>query len=65
MAYSFTNSKKQTYYLHVKKIKRASGKETQLFFFSREARPGQTLDSLPAGYKVAEMKTGLPVLKKI
>lgn len=66
MAYSFVNSKGQTYYLHVKKVKRASGKDTQLFFFARELRPDQALDGVPAGYKVFEIvRTGLPVLKKV
>ena len=55
MAYSHTNSKGNTYYLHAK------GK---MFFFSREVKEG-ALDVLPAGYSVAEMKTGMLVLKRI
>ncbi len=55
MAYSHTNSKGNTYYLHAK------GK---MFFFSREVKDG-ALDTLPAGYSVAEMKTGMLVLKRI
>ena len=55
MAYSHTNSKGNTYYLH------ARGK---MFFFSREVKEG-ALDTLPAGYSVAEMKTGMLVLKRI
>lgn len=54
MAYGFTNSKGNTYYLHSK------GK---MFFFSKEIKEG-VLDAVPAGYNVVEMKTGLPVLKK-
>jgi len=54
MAYAHTNSKGTTYYLHSK------GK---MFFFSKEIKEG-ALDAVPAGYKVAEMKTGLLVLKK-
>jgi hypothetical protein len=54
MAYGFTNSKGNTYYLHSK------GK---MFFFSKEIKEG-ALDAVPAGYNVVEMKTGLPVLKK-
>jgi len=34
-----------------------------LFFFAKEVKEG-TLDSVPEGYQVVEMKTGLPVLKK-
>ena len=54
MAYSYTNSKGTTYYLHSK------GK---MFFFSKEVKEG-ALDALPAGYTVVEMKTGMLVLKK-
>ena len=54
MAYGHTNSKGNTYYLHAK------GKR---FFFSKEIKEG-ALDAVPQGYQVAEMKTGLPVLKK-
>jgi hypothetical protein len=64
MAYAFTNSKGNTYYLHEKVNKRADGKETRLYFFSREQKEG-VLEAVPAGYTVAEMKTGLPVLKKV
>lgn len=64
MAYGFTNSKGVTYYLHTKRTMAASGKERVLFFFSKEIKEG-ALDAVPAGYNVVEMKTGLPVLKKI
>lgn len=64
MAYSHVNSKGQTYYLHANKIQRSSGKETTLYYFSREVKPEKALDAVPAGYKVVEMKTGLPALKK-
>jgi hypothetical protein len=63
MAYAFTNSKGVTYYLHTKKSTTSTGKERTLFFFSKEVKDG-TLDTVPEGYKVVEMKTGLPVLKK-
>jgi len=54
MAYSHTNSKGNTYYLH------SNGK---MFFFSKEIKAG-ALDAVPAGYNVVEMKTGMLVLKK-
>ena len=63
MAFSYTNSKGKTYYLHAKTIERATGKSSRLFFFSKEIKEG-ALDAVPAGYKVVEMKTGLPALKK-
>jgi hypothetical protein len=55
MAYSHTNSKGTTYYLH------SNGK---MFFFSKEIKDG-ALDAVPAGYEVVEMKTGMLVLKKL
>ncbi len=64
MAYSFTNSKGVTYYLHTRKQAAASGKERVLYFFAKEIKDG-SLDQVPAGYQVVEMKTGLPVLKKV
>ncbi len=64
MPFSFTNSKGQTYFLHAKKVLSKAGKERELFFFSREAREGAR-ETLPTGFTVIEMKTGLPVLKKV
>ena len=63
MAYAFTNSKGVMYYLHTKTSMTSTGKQRTLFFFSKEIKDG-TLDAVPAGYEVVEMKTGLPVLKK-
>jgi hypothetical protein len=63
MAYGFTNSKGTTYYLHGKKSTTSTGKERQLFYFSKEVKE-DAMDNVPAGYDVVEMKTGLPVLKK-
>lgn len=65
MAFSFKNSRDQTYYLHKKVVKlRGSGKMQTIYFFARDTRPG-SMDELPDGYKVKEvMRTGLPVLKK-
>lgn len=54
MAYGHTNSKGNTYYLHSK---------GRMFFFAKEVKEG-ALDAVPEGYSVAEMKTGLLVLKK-
>jgi len=65
MAYTFTNSKGTKYYLHAKKVQRASGKETELFYFARDIREGQEVKEVPAGKKVVELASGLPVLKKI
>ncbi|HAV75951.1 MAG TPA: hypothetical protein DCX53_01210 [Anaerolineae bacterium] len=54
MAYSHTNSKGNTYYLH------SNGR---MFFFSKEIKDN-ALDAIPEGYNVVEMKTGMLVLKK-
>ena len=63
MAYSFTNSKGNTYFLHTRVVELKGGRTQQLYFFAKE--PGQgALDAIPAGYQVAESKNGLPVLKK-
>lgn len=63
MAYSFTNSKGTTYYLHSRSRPNKAGGVTTLYFFAKEVKEG-SVDALPAGYAVAEMATGLPVLKK-
>lgn len=64
MAYSFTNSKGQSYVLHGRKVTLKNGREQTIYFFAREARDG-ALDAVPAGYKVIEtQRTGMPVLKK-
>lgn len=64
MAFSYTNSKGQTYYLHKKDVTLKNGRQQTIFFFAREVRDG-ALDALPSGYKVIETeRTGMPVLKK-
>lgn len=64
MAYSYTNKKGQTYYLHNKNVTLRGGRKQVIYFFAREVRSG-SLDAVPAGYKVMETeRTGMPVLKK-
>lgn len=65
MAYSFTNSKGKTYFLHRKTVESASGKSRDLYFFAGELRPDFAVDKVPEGKHVVEMKSGLPVLKKL
>jgi hypothetical protein len=65
MAFKFKNSKGKEYFLHVKTVKRASGKETELFYFATDIRKGQEVEKVPAGKSVIELASGLPVLKKI
>ena len=65
MAFSFTNSKDVTYYLHFKDVQLKGGKIQRLYFFAKDIRDG-SLDAVPEGYEVMETeRTGLPVLKKI
>ncbi len=64
-AYSYTNSKGQTYYLHSRDVTLKNGREQTIYFFAREVRDG-ALEAVPAGYEVVETKrTGMPVLRKI
>ncbi len=63
MAYTHTNSKGTTYILHGRNRVSSTGKTSTLYFFAKEEKEG-ALDAVPAGYVVAETKTGLPVLKK-
>ena len=63
-AYSYTNSKGQTYYLHTRRVTLKNGRVQTIYFFARNVRDG-SLDAVPAGYQVMETKrTGMPVLKK-
>jgi hypothetical protein len=65
MAYSFTNSKGKTYFLHRKTVTSKSGKTRDLYFFAGDLRPDIAVDEVPAGKKVVELASGLPVLKKV
>lgn len=65
MAYSYKNSKGQTYYLHGKEVTLQGGRKQQIHYFAREAKAGESLTSLPAGRVVVENpRTGLPFLKR-
>jgi hypothetical protein len=66
MPYSYQNSKGQTYYLHGKEVTLQNNRKQQIFYFAREAKPGEALDALPAGKAVIENpRTGLPFLKGV
>ncbi|MGD9129873.1 MAG: hypothetical protein PVJ09_05295 [Candidatus Woesebacteria bacterium] len=63
-AYSYTNSKGVTYYLHTREVTLKNGRVQRIYFFARDIRDG-ALEEVPAGYMVVETKrTGMPVLKK-
>ena len=63
MAFSFTNSKNRTYFLHKRDTTLKNGRTQTIYFFAKEIKDG-ALDAVPAGYVVSESKNGLPVLKK-
>lgn len=65
MAFSHTNSKGQTYYLHQKDVVLKGGRNQRIYFFAKDVRPDGACDAMPAGYTVVEnARTGLPILKK-
>lgn len=64
MAFGYTNSKGQEYFLHKKDVTLKNGRQQTIYFFARDVREG-ALDEVPAGYQVVEtQRTGMPVLKK-
>ena len=63
MAFSFTNSKDRTYFLHQRETTLKNGRKQTIYFFAKEIKDG-ALNAVPAGYVVSESKNGLPVLKK-
>lgn len=64
MAYSYTNAKDRTYYLHQRETVLKSGNTQTIYFFAKDVREDGALDAVPEGYVVSETKNGLPVLKK-
>lgn len=66
MAYAYTNSKEQTYYLHSKQVTLKGNLKMQIFYFKREVDAEFALDALPEGREVVENKrTGLPLVRRI
>ncbi len=63
MAYAYNNSKNKTYFLHSRDTTLRNGKQQTIYFFALKLQDG-ALNEVPAGYLVAETRTGLPVLKK-
>jgi hypothetical protein len=64
MAYSHTNSKGKTYYLHSMETTLKNGGTQTIYYFAGTVKDG-AIDSVPMGYMVSESKNGLPVLKKV
>jgi hypothetical protein len=63
MAYAFTNSKGNTYFLHKRDTTLKNGRTQTIYFFAKEVKDG-ALDNVPGGYEVSESRNGLPVLRK-
>ncbi len=53
MAYSHTNSKGVTYYLHQKEVTLRGGKQQRIFYFAKDERP-EAIDALPDNMEVVE-----------
>lgn len=62
MAYTHTNEKGVTYYLHANERTTKTGKVVRLYYFSKKTEGA--LDAVPDGYVVHETNTGMLVLKK-
>ena len=64
MAYSHTNSKGVTYYLHAKDVVLRGGKEQRIYYFAKDERP-EAINDVPEGYKVVENpRNGFLTLKR-
>ncbi len=53
MAYSHTNSKGVTYYLHKKDVTLRGGKQQTIYYFAKDERP-EAIDDIPEGMEVVE-----------
>ena len=65
MAYSHTNSKGVTYFLHSKEVTLRGGKLQTIYFFAKDTRPADAIDELPSKYMVVENpRNGFSTLKR-
>lgn len=64
MAYTYKNSRGETYYLNSSEVNNKKGGARRLYFFAKEEKANPE-DKIPSGYQVKEnKKTGLPLLTK-
>ncbi len=64
MAYSTTNRRQETYFLHARDVELRNHHAQRIYFFAKSEQPG-AIDAVPDGYEVVENpRTGLPVLRK-
>lgn len=65
MAYSYKNSKGQTYFLHSREVTLRGGRQQRIYWFAKAVTEDRALDEVPEGYEVMEsQRTGLPILRK-
>lgn len=65
-AYTHTNSKGVTYFLHSKTVTLRGGKQQTIYFFAKDERPDDAVEALPEGYGVQENpRNGFLTLKKL
>lgn len=64
-AYSQTNSRGVTYYLHTKEVTLRGGRQQRIYYFAREIDAEFALPAIPEGYEVIENdRTGLLMLRR-
>ena len=61
--FSFTNSKRESYFLHKQQATSGNGHGQTLYFFAKDIKDNPLAEG-PAGYQVYESRNGLPFLKK-
>ncbi len=65
MAYTHTNSRGVTYYLHSKEVTLRGGRQQRIYYFAKQEKPGESIDELPEGFVVTEnVRNGFPTLKR-
>jgi len=65
MAYSHTNSKGVTYYLHSKEVTLRGGKVQRIYYFAKDVREPEAVEELPEDRMVMENpRNGFLTLKK-
>jgi len=65
MAYEYTNSKGQTYYLHSKEVTLKGNLQMRIYYFKKEVDEQFAIDDIPEGREVVENeRTGLPLVRR-
>lgn len=65
MAYEYTNTKGQQYFLHSKEVELRGGLKMRIFYFRKEVDAEFVLDELPKDREVIENeRTGLPLVRR-